>query len=350
MKNYKKLFISKNTSIFKALKIISDGKIKLAIIVDNKDRLLGTITDGDIRRGILNGMKLNDPILSIYNPNPIFSKGDQSSEELVKIALSNDIYQIPIVDNDLRVIDIIFFGDLIKKKKKKNFVFILAGGLGSRLMPLTKDIPKPMLDIGSKPILQIIIESFREQGFINFKIFVNYKSHVIKNFFLDGKKFGVNIKYIEEKKRLGTAGPLALVDKTPTNPFFVINADVITNLNYGSMLEFHKKNNSKATMCTHRQSFELPYGEVEIFNENIKSIEEKPTYFFSVNTGIYILNPEILTHIPKKFYNMTTLFNKLIEKKLKVISFPLQEYWLDIGTKESYQKVNKDFSLLPEDI
>ena len=344
MKNIEKIKITKDATIKQALKIISDGAIQIAIVVDKKGVLLGTLTDGDIRRGFLKGLDINSSINSIVYKKPFIAKKNDSKVELLKIALSKKIYQIPVVDKNYKVIGMHVLDELIENKKKSNLVVIMAGGRGMRLRPLTKNIPKPMLKVGNKPILQTIMEKFIKSGYDNFVICVNYKSKVIIDYFGNGKKFGANIEYVHEKKRMGTAGALSLFKKKPKEPIFVINGDVLINLDFEKMLNFHQEHNSKATMCIKEYNVKLPYGEVKLKKENISSIEEKPKHKFFVNTGIYILDPECINLIPKKFYDMTSLFKKMIDKKEKIISFPLGENWIDIGKYSDYDKANLEYN------
>ena len=343
MKNIEKIKIAPDATIKLALKIISNGAIRIAIVVNKNGKLLGTLTDGDIRRGFLKGLDINSPIKSIIFKKPIIAKKKDSKEKLLKIALSKKIYQVPIVDNNYKVIGIHVLDELIKHKNKSNKVVIMAGGKGMRLRPLTKNIPKPMLRVGKKPILQTIIEKFKESGYENFVICVNHLSKVIKNYFGNGTKFGVKIEYIHEKKRMGTAGALSLFKTKLTEPFFVINGDLMINLDFEKMLDFHDKHNATATMGVKEYSFNSPYGEVNLVNENILFINEKPMHKFFANAGIYVLNPECINLVPKKFFDMTTLFKKIILKKKKTISFPLDEYWKDVGRLIDYQKANKEF-------
>jgi len=343
MKNIEKIKITIDSTIKQALKVISDGAIQIGIVVDKKDKLLGTLTDGDIRRGFLKGLNINSSIKSIIFKNPIVAKKNDTKEKLLKISLSKKIYQIPVVDSNYKVIGIRVLNELIKSKNKLNKVVIMAGGMGVRLRPLTKNIPKPMLKVGNKPILQIIVEKFRKSGYKNFIICVNYKSKVIIDYFGDGKKFGVKIEYIQEKIRMGTAGALSLLKKKPKQPFFVINGDLLTNLDFEKMLDFHHEHNSKATMCISEYNIESPYGEVKLDHENITLIDEKPTHKFFVNAGIYILDPKSLNLIPKKFYNMPSLFKKIITNNHKTISFPLGEYWIDIGSFNDYKKAKLEY-------
>ena len=344
MKNIKKIKINQDATIKQTLKVISDGNIKIAIVVDKNDKLLGTLTDGDIRRGFLKGLDINSSIKSIINNKPITGKKNDSKEKLLNIALSKDVNQIPIVDNKKKLIGIYLLEELIKNKIKFNKVVIMAGGKGTRLRPLTKNTPKPMLKVGNKPILETIIKSFKACGFKDLIICVNYKSHIIEKYFGKGKKFGVKIEYIKEKKKMGTAGALSLIKQKLTEPFFVINGDLLTNLDFGKMLDFHNSHNAIATMSVKEYSINSPYGEVSLSDENINSINEKPSYKFFANAGIYVLDPKCINLVPKKFFDMTSLFKKIILTKKKTISFPLDEYWKDIGKLSDYQEANKEFS------
>ena len=339
MKNIKNLEIFKDSTVKQALKVISKGGIKIAIVIDKKGKFLGTLTDGDIRRGFLKGLGVNSSINSIYFKKPIIAKMTDTKEKLLKLAISKQIYQIPVVNNNGKVVRMHVLEELIKIKKKTNKIIVMAGGKGMRLRPLTENIPKPMLKVGNKPILQTIVEKFKECGYENFIMCVNYRSKIIKNYFGDGKKFGVKIEYINEKKMMGTAGALSLFKRRPKESFFVVNGDLLTNLDFEKMLDFHIEHDAKATMCVSEYNIESPYGEVKLNNENIISIEEKPTHKIFVNAGIYILDPKCIELIPKKFYDMPTLFKKLIAKKNKVISFPLGEYWIDIGRFNDFKNI-----------
>jgi len=234
--------------------------------------------------------------------------------------------------------------ELIKPKEKTNKVVLMVGGLGTRLRPLTENTPKPMLKVGNKPILQTIVEKFAEYGYTNIVMCVNYKSHIIQDYFEDGSKFGVSIKYILEEQRMGTAGALSLLKEKPTESFFVMNGDLLTNVNFEHLDNYHILNHSMGTMCVREYDFQVPYGVVNIDGSRILSIEEKPTHKFFVSAGIYMLSPEVLDYIPQnQFYDMPTLFEKLISENKNVISFPLREYWLDIGRIEEYKKANEEY-------
>ena len=343
MKNIEKIKLTKNTIIKQALKIISDGNLKIAVVVDKKGKLLGTLTDGDIRRGFLKGLNLNSSIETIIYKKPTIAKKNENKNKLLKMALSERKYQIPIVDRNNKIIGIHVLDELIKKNDKSNLVVIMAGGRGVRLRPLTKNIPKPMLHVGNKPILQNILEKFRDNGYKKFVICVKYKSKIISNYFGDGKKFGIEIEYIKEQTRMGTAGALSLLKKKLREPFFVINGDVLTNLNFEKMLDFHNDQKAKATMCIAEYNFSSPYGEVVLKNENILTINEKPIHKIFVDAGIYILDPKCLNLVPKKYYDIPSLFKKIILNKYKAISFPLGEYWVDIGKIADFERANQEY-------
>jgi len=340
----KQILVKENFSIKETLKVIDSGAIRLAVVVDKNNKVIGTISDGDIRRAILKGFNLNDSIKEIYFKNPILAKTNESSEAIIKKAIENKVYQIPVVNEKNYLIEIVDLATLLKNKKRKNLIILMAGGLGSRLKPLTNETPKPLLKVGDKPILETIINNFKNSGFENFLISVNYKKELIKDYFKDGSEFGVNIKYIDENKRLGTAGALSLLENKPKEPFFVMNGDLLTNIDFSKMLDFHIEKNSVATMAVIERDFQIPYGVIEINDLDITNIKEKPTYKFFINGGIYLLNSEVLKFIPKnQFFDMPTLFEKLIQINKKTLSFPIHEYWLDIGRIEEYQKAQNEY-------
>ena len=345
MKNIENIKLTSSATIKEALEIIDNGAMQIALVVDQNDTLLGTLTDGDIRRGLLKGLDLNSSIQSIIFTTPTLAKISDTKEEILKIALSKKLHQIPIIDDNGKFLGIQEIEELIKPKEKTNKVVLMVGGLGTRLRPLTENTPKPMLKVGKKPILQTIVEKFAEYGYSNIVMCVNYKSHIIQDYFGNGSKFGVNIEYILEEQRMGTAGALSLLKEKPTEPFFVMNGDLLTNVNFEQLDSYHTSNHSMGTMCVREYDFQVPYGVVNIQDSRILSIEEKPTYKFFVSAGIYMLSPAVLDYIPQnQFYDMPTLFEKLISENKNAISFPLREYWLDIGRIEEYKKANEEYN------
>ncbi|MDF1879568.1 nucleotidyltransferase family protein [Sulfurimonas sp. SAG-AH-194-C20] len=346
MTNIQNIKLSKNASIREALEIIDTGAVKFAIVVDEDGRLIGSITDGDIRRAILSGKSLKESISNVYSRDPVTVSINDSKEEIITLCTSKTIYQIPVVDENNRVVSIAILDELLKPEYHKNKVVLMVGGLGTRLRPLTDTTPKPMLPVGGKPILQTIVEKFVKYGFTNIIMCIGYKSHIIQDFFEDGSKFGANIEYILEDKRMGTAGALSLLNDVQKSkePFFVMNGDLLTNVNFENLLEYHLQNDSMATMCVREYDFQVPYGVVKVNNGKITSIEEKPVHKFFVSAGIYMLSPKCIEMIPQdEFYDMPTLFEKLIDMNENTVSFPLREYWLDIGRMDEYEKANREY-------
>jgi len=345
MKSLENIKISPTASIEKALNILNSGAVKITLVVNNNNELLGTLSDGDIRRALLNKKTLKDNIENVYFRKPITANLSASNDELINLCSIYKVNQIPIISNDNQLIDLFVLDGNFSPKRYDNTVVLMVGGLGRRLMPLTNNTPKPMLKVGNKPILETIIKGFRDSGFFNIVMCIGYKSDVIKEYFQDGSEFGVKIDYIVENKRMGTAGALTLLKKKLSKPFFVMNGDLLTNINFSSMLEFHESNLAQATMCVREYDVEVPYGVVNTSNENITSIEEKPIHSFFVNAGIYFLEPKCIQLIPiNEFYDMPSLFETLIKNNEKVVSFPLNEYWIDVGRINDYQKANNDYN------
>ncbi|QKF58957.1 nucleotidyltransferase family protein [Aliarcobacter lanthieri] len=345
MKNIENIKLRENSTIKEALEIIDKGSMQIALVVDKNDKLVGTLTDGDIRRGLLKGFDLNSSIEDIIFKKPTIATISDTKEDILKLALSKKLHQIPIIDENNRLVGIKEIDELIKPKNKTNKVVLMVGGLGTRLRPLTETTPKPMLKVGNKPILQTIVEKFAEYGYTNIIMCVNYKSHIIQDYFGDGSDFGVNIEYVLEEQRMGTAGALSLLKEKPTEPFFVMNGDLLTNVNFEHLHNYHIATNSIGTMCVREYDFQVPYGVVNIKDSKILSIEEKPIHKFFVSAGIYMLSEKVLEYIPQnQFYDMPTLFEKLISLNENTISFPLREYWLDIGRIEEYEKANEEYS------
>ncbi|MEE3807519.1 nucleotidyltransferase family protein [Lysinibacillus fusiformis] len=342
MKKWQKTLVNQNHTLLETMKIIDDSSLQFAVVVDEEQHLLGTVTDGDIRRGILRGEGLDVKITSIMNPNPITAKSGQRYHKYKQLMKSKMLKQLPIVDENNRIINILF-ADNIETTLNKNTVVLMLGGLGTRLRPLTNDTPKPMLRVGNKPILETIIEGFKQYGYTNFIFSVNYKKEVIQDYFQNGEAFDVTIEYIEEDKKMGTAGALSLLKKRPTKPFFVMNGDLLTQINFDQLMQFHMEYESVATMCVREFEYQIPYGVIETNGTDLVTIKEKPIHRSFVNAGIYVLNPDVLDYIPQdEFYDMPSLFEKLIEKNSKTSVFPIREYWLDIGQIDDFNKANNE--------
>lgn len=345
MNNYKAILIQSQLTIKQALLKLDQTGLQILLVIDEDNRLLGTITDGDIRRGLLKGMCLDEAIEPIIYTMPTVGYVNESNQEIIKKAVNAKIHQIPIIDSDNKVVGLKEIDELLKPELKPNKVVLMVGGLGKRLHPLTKDTPKPMLKVGDKPILHTIVERFASYGFVNIIMCVNYKAETIQDYFGDGEKFGVQIEYVLEKERMGTAGALSLLTTRPGEAFFVMNGDLLTNVNFESLLDYHQTQQAAATMCVREYDFQVPYGVVNIDGHKVKSIVEKPVHKFFVSAGIYMLSPQVLDLIPNGvYYDMPSLFEMLIEKNRNTISFPIHEYWLDIGRINEYEQANREYS------
>ena len=345
MNCWERCLTSPNVDINTAINIIDATEARIALIIDDNKKLLGTVTDYDVRKHILEGRSLDDSITDIINASPKYGKIMFDDEHILKDMIAKGVRQLPILNDNHEVVDLKILEDFDTTKKKKNVVVLMAGGLGMRLRPLTENCPKPLLNVGEKPILEIILNNFIREGFEEFYISVNYKADMIENYFGDGSKFGVNIRYIHESKRLGTAGALGALPKGIKEPVIVMNGDLLTKVKFSQMLDFHSKHKSVATMCAREFQMQVPYGVVNFEDWKIKSLEEKPTITHFVNAGIYILNPEVVAKINKNEYlDMPDLFNELIEEGKNTLIFPIREFWLDIGRMEDFERARNEFA------
>ncbi len=344
MTSIEKIKLKPSSTIKEALHAIDSGAMKIAVVIKSDETLVGVLTDGDIRRGLLRGMTLEDSIESIVKTNPIVCYINSTKEEILSKAIGKKIYHLPILDQEGKVVGIEDVDSLLETKTKTNKVVLMVGGLGTRLRPLTQDTPKPMLDVGNKPILETIIQNFKRYGFTNIILSVNYKADLVQEYFKDGKDFGVNIEYIYENKRMGTAGALSLMREKLNEPFFVMNGDLLTNVNFEHFFNFHTESNSVATMAVREYEHQIPFGVINQESGIITSIVEKPSQSYYVNAGIYMLDPAVLEVIPDDtFYDMPTLFCDLIEKGEQPVSFPVHEYWLDIGHINQLEQAREEY-------
>ncbi len=344
MTRWKDVLVSAQTTLLEAAQILDANALQIILVVDEQRRLLGTVTDGDIRRAILKSIALTEPVRSVMNPNPIVAREEDSRESILAEMKRRTLHHMPLVDEQRRVVGLDTLDELINFQIRDNRVVLMAGGLGSRLRPLTDDCPKPMLRVGNKPLLETILENFIEYGFRHFYISVNYMFEVVESYFGDGSRWDVDICYLHEDKRLGTAGALSLLPQQPAEPIIVMNGDLLTKVNFSQLLSFHSEHNAQATMCVREYDFQVPYGVVKIDNHSIIGIDEKPTQRFFVNAGIYVLEPGALGLIsPNTFFDMPSLFEKLIEQKRETVVFPIREYWLDIGQVSDFDRANGEY-------
>ncbi len=345
MKDWDKTLIGPRATVAEAMGIIDQGSVQICLVVDDDRRLLGTVTDGDIRRGILRALPLSAPVLEVMKRDPVVGLPDDGSKRLFGLMLPRDVRQLPIVDSHSRVVGLMLRDELTAPEPLENLVIFMAGGLGSRLRPMTDDTPKPLLKVGQKPLLETILENFIEHGFRRFQMSVHYKADQIMQHFGDGERWGVDITYLLEDRQLGTAGALGLLPAIPDEPILVMNADVLTKVNFRSILDFHFEQRADATMCVREYDFQVPYGVVNIENDRIIGIEEKPVQTFFVNAGIYVVSPELL-HLARKdeALDMPEFFRRAIDAGHHAAVFPVREYWMDVGRLNDFERANGEFS------
>lgn len=344
MKKIEKLLLTDDAVIHDAIEKLDNNEAHIVLVVDRNRRLLGTVTDGDVRRGILKGIGLHEPVVQIMNHQPIVARKGEDKAKLYTLMRKKMIRQLPIVDIDERICDLEVLEEVIEFNRKNNIVVLMAGGLSTRLRPLTNDCPKPMLKVGGKPILETILNSLMQYGFHQFYISINYLGDQIREHFGDGSKWGVEIQYLEEDSKMGTAGSLSLLPKHIQAPILVMNSDLLTKIDFNQLLTFHFEQGASATMCVREFDYTVPYGTCKLENNFIIDVVEKPTYKFFINAGVYVLEPKILNIVPQNtYFDMPALFSMLTKQKQPAAAFPIREYWLDIGQMSDFERAHQDY-------
>jgi dTDP-glucose pyrophosphorylase/predicted transcriptional regulator len=350
MNNWKSTILTPNNSMQEAIALLDKVETKIIMVADKKSRLIGTVTDGDIRRALINHFEMDTMLSEIMFDKPTTVSANDGRRKILAIMKEKDILQVPLVDKNNKIIGLEVISNLLKSSRYDNPVFLMAGGLGKRLKPLTDDTPKPLLKIGSKPILETILHQFIDAGFHNFFISTHYKADMVSQHFGDGKKWNVSIEYVHEDSPLGTAGALGLLPSDINNlPIIMMNGDLLTNVDFSSLLKFHNEQNSIATMCVSEYDFQVPYGVVELSNQKVVSIAEKPMHKFFINSGIYVIDNSLLSSLDGKSpMDMPQLLENQIKENIQVSVFPIHEYWLDIGQIEHLEKAKIDSKRLFE--
>jgi len=339
MKDLVDYLVRPDASLREVIEIINRGAAQIALVTDAENKLLGVITDGDIRRAMLR----NESLLSLAE-NIMFRDfralpRDATEDQALAFMRRETLHQIPALDEQGRVIRLFLMEELIKPKRRTNPVVIMAGGEGKRLRPLTERCPKPMLRVGGKPLLEIILEQCIEAGFQHFYLSVNYLKKQIQDYFGDGARWDVRIEYLEETQPLGTGGALSLLQQKPKGPMLVLNGDVLTRVDYGRLLRFHDEQQAAATLCVREYATQIPYGVVRMDDLHVLTLEEKPVISNYVNAGIYLLDPALLDLVPQnQFFDMPTLLEKAMQHQHRVSAFPIHEYWLDVGHPETLER------------
>lgn len=348
MKDFRKTLIPPSLPIIETVAVINATAEQIAMVVDENQVLLGTVTDGDVRRGLLAGRQLSDPVETVMNRTPITGAKGLSRISLLASMRRHSIAQMPLLDKQGRVVGLETLAYLVRQEHLDNWVVLMAGGLGTRLRPLTHTVPKPLLAVGGKPIIEWTIGSLSQQGFERFILCLNYKAAIFHACLGDGERLGVQLEYVEEKEQLGTAGALSLLPERPSAPFVVINGDVLTTGNMRQLLDFHETTGADATVCVSQHTIQVPYGVARVDGDVLVDLQEKPSQSFLVNAGIYALSPHVLEHLPTgQRMDMPDLLKLLQSRGFKVCAFPLHEYWRDIGRMEDLTSAEQDLLDLP---
>ena len=347
--NWRNTLISLDSKITDAIATLDMTGLKLVIVVDSGGRLLGTISDGDIRRGLLQGLEIDSPISSIIHRDTLVIPAEMDTKVVMQLMIANKIFQIPIVDDANQVVGLQLYDEIIMPAERSNLMIIMAGGRGSRLYPQTENCPKPLLPIAGRPILEHIITQAKAEGFKHFVIAIHYLGYMIEEYFGNGQKMGVEIEYLREEKPLGTAGALSLLEKLPNIPIVVTNGDVITDIRYGEILNFHDEQDAVATMAVRSHEWQNPFGVVQTQGVEIISYDEKPTYRSNVNAGVYVLDPSLLRFIPKSQpFDMPALFEIAGKNFERTVAYPVHEQWLDVGRPKDLQQAENQAKRNPE--
>ena len=345
VQDWRTTIVPLGSTIQKAIYSLEASSMQIVLAVSEGNRLAGTLTDGDIRRAFLKGLKLESIIDDVIHRNPLAVPPEISRDLVLQLMQLNKIHQLPIVDQEGKVVGLHVWDNIIAPKAIENMMLIMAGGKGTRLRPHTENCPKPMLEVGGKPMLQHILEKARSDGFKNFVISLHYLGHMVEEHFGDGSDYGVRIEYLREDAPLGTAGCLSLLPKIPELPFIVTNGDVLTDIHYNEFLDFHNRHDASATMAVRQHEIQNQFGVVRTKGVEIEGFEEKPTYRSHVNAGIYVLEPCVLKHLERQQHcDMPTLFERIKQNSGRTIVYPMHEPWLDVGRPTDLELARNNFS------
>lgn len=344
MHDWKRIAVSPSSTVKETLEVMDKSALQITLVVAEAENLLGTVTDGDIRRALLAGATLQTSIDQVMNARPVVGQINEKEMLWLKRMNQNQFRHLPIVDAQQKMVGLFY-----QKKNVEpvsNAVVLMLGGMGTRLRPLTENIPKPMLPVGDQPILETIVKHIAEQGFEEFYFCINYLGDQIRDYFGTGESLGIRIHYVEEKDRMGTAGALSLLPELPDESFIVMNGDLLTKVDLRSLLNFHNENDNMVSACVREYSQQVPYGVMELEGHEVCQLVEKPVYRYFVNGGIYALSPKSLDYVPKEtFFDMPSLIDSALAQSQKVGGFPITEYWMDIGQMPDYYQAQADYEV-----
>ena len=336
---WRKTLLSDTATVQDAIRSLDDAGLQIAIVVAHDGSLVGSLTDGDIRRGLLRGLEMSSPIDSIIHREPLVVPPQWGREIVLQLMQANKVHQLPVVDAGRQVVGLHLWDELLAPEPRGNVMVIMAGGRGTRLLPHTENCPKPLLPIGGKPMLEHIIERAKGDGFHHFVLAVHYLAHMIEEHFGDGSRWNVHIDYLREEAPLGTAGALGLLKPAPESAFVVTNGDVLTDIRYGELLDFHLRHRSAATMAVRLHEWQHPFGVVRTQGVDIVGFDEKPVSRSHINAGIYVLEPHTLEVLAENEpCDMPTLFARMQERAARTIVYPMHEPWLDVGRADDLDR------------
>lgn len=340
---WRKAILNADANIQQAIRNLDQVGIKIVMVVNDVDELEGTISDGDIRRGLLKGLDLNSSIESVIRHNPLVVPPEMGRDMVMQLMVANKIQQIPVVNEHRHVVGLHLWDEITTPPTRTNLMVIMAGGMGTRLRPHTENCPKPLLPVAGKPMLEHIIERAKREGFSHFVIAIHYLGNMIEDYFGNGERLGVKIDYLREQSPLGTAGALGLLNPRPDAPFVVTNGDVITDIRYGELLDFHIRHEAAATMAVRVHEWQHPFGVVQTQGVEIVGFEEKPIARSHINAGVYVLEPEALSILSVDVHcDMPTLFERLQEQAKRTVAYPMHEPWLDVGKPDDLKQANTE--------
>lgn len=341
---WRETLLSETSTIENAVQVLNKTAMKIVLITNKVGVLVGTVSDGDIRRGLISGGTLNSPLDNIVNRDPLVVSTSFNKQDVSQLMRVSGIQQIPIVDKNQKVIGLYSWNEMNGPNPRNNTIVIMAGGKGTRLQPHTENCPKPLLPIAGKPILQHIIEKAKAQGFSHFVLAIHHLGSLIEDYFGNGDRFEVSIEYIREEVPLGTAGALSLLEPKFDIPIIVTNGDLITDISYSEIVDFHEKQKAVATMASRIHEWQNPFGVVNTNEFEIIGYEEKPIIYSQVNAGVYVINPDALGILEKSVaYDMPSVFKMLQEKGERTVAFPVHEQWLDVGRPNDLEYIRLNF-------
>ena len=328
---WKRCLMNEQNSLQEAIRNLEVTGLRIVLVIDGQGYLRGTVSDGDIRRGLLKGRGLDESLGAVMHRTPLVVPALLGGDAVMQLMLANKVQQIPVVDEKHKVVGLHVWDELNASGDRESMMLIMAGGKGQRLRPHTENCPKPMLRVAGKPMLEHILDRAKLVGFKRFLISIHYLGHVIEDYFQDGRKWGVEINYVRENQPLGTAGALGLLKPYPTSPFVVTNGDVLCDINYGDLLDFHIRQDAVATMAVRLHEWQHPFGVVQTKGIDIVGFEEKPIARSHINAGVYAINPQALSWLPTGRCDMPTLFANLQNQGMRTVAYPMHEPWLDVG-------------------